>query len=99
MLHNVGVAGLSQVIDAHAVVITAVAGNVCPTGNMALRRTMALFNVDDTETIYIGDAGVTAAQGYPIIPGGQLHIDVSDDVDVFAITAAGVADVRILEIG
>lgn len=48
-------------------------------------------------TIYIGDADVTTANGWPLAANGELSLDVGEDVIVYAIIAADTANVRILE--
>lgn len=39
-------------------------------------------------TVYIGGPGVTTTNGFPIEPGEQLVLDVTDDIQLYAIVPA-----------
>jgi hypothetical protein len=53
-----------------------------------------IFN-NGTSTIYIGDTGLSASNGYPLLSGESIHLRRNIG-NVFALTLAGTADVRII---
>lgn len=75
--------------------VTNSAGKVPGTAETG-RLSLQIHNIG-TETIYIGDANVTAAAGFPLAAGDDASFDIADGVDVYAITSSGEADVRTLE--
>ena len=52
------------------------------------RRSVAVKNLDATNTAYIGPPNVTAGTGFPIEPGGRVSFE-GHPADVFAISGAG----------
>ena len=60
------------------------------------RRALIVFN-NGTITVYLGESGVTAAGGFPLLPGQSLVLETGTTA-IYGITAAGTADVRILEV-
>lgn len=53
------------------------------------------------ETIYVGFtiAETTVDNGYPVLSGEAFQSDIQAGSDIYAVTASGVADVRIVESG
>lgn len=61
------------------------------------RRKIYIQNLDN-QAIFLGGSGVTTSNGLRIAAGGVFEDEVGDDVGLFAIAAAGTADVRVLEL-
>lgn len=60
---------------------------------------MKNFNAAQGNTVYIGDASVTTASGYPIVAQDELVLDITDDIQLYAIVASSEsADLRMLEL-
>lgn len=52
-----------------------------------------------TGTVYLGNASVTAAAGYPLDAGNQLAIDLDAGERLHGIVASGTVAVRVLQQG
>ena len=65
---------------------------------LANRYQMTIQNVD-TQIIYIGAAGVTAANGFPLLPGDSITLSFKPDVatPIYAISTGSCA-VRVVEL-
>ena len=74
---------------------TIVAGQVSLTGvevaltTVAARRFRIKAQTNNTDTIYMGPAGVTTANGYPLWPGDFLEMQVSNLNVIHAIVGSG----------
>jgi hypothetical protein len=67
------------------------------TSPLANRKNITIQNLG-TKEVWIGfDGSVTASNGTKIPRGGSADFDWSDSLSVFAVTASGTADVRLLE--
>lgn len=71
----------------------------------AQRNTISILNLDPTNTLYIGPSTVTAGRtvgtscGWEVGPNEAFNVDVTDQVDIFAIAPAGKTIlIKILEI-
>ena len=70
-------------------------GQVAPTttaaafGSVACRRVRIKASPQNTELVYIGPATVTAANGYPLAPGHEVTMEVSNLNILQHIAAAG----------
>lgn len=95
-LYDVGISGLSQAVKNSAVSVVA-AATALPAVALVARRHIIVYN-NGTATIYVGTSTVTVLTGMPIVEGASLHLDLSDDVTLYGIAAAGAHDVRLLEI-
>ena len=49
------------------------------------------------QILYIGDSTVTTANGLPIYPRGSMQLSIEDSVDVYAVSSAAGADIRLVE--
>jgi hypothetical protein len=49
--------------------------------------------------VYVGDATVTPANGYPIYPGGEDAEQLAGGEELYGVTAAGSSAVRVLRFG
>ena len=57
------------------------------------------FNAAAGNTVYIGDSSVSVATGYPIVAQDELILDITDNIQLFAIVASTEsADLRMLEL-
>lgn len=66
--------------------------------NLANRREIRLVNTTNNP-VYIGQSGVTAANGYPLTSGlGELRLQVAGNVDVYAVAGVGTSNIRIIEL-
>lgn len=61
-------------------------------------RTKLLIQNNGSSVVYVGDSGVTSTTGVRIPKGGSFEINVSDAVALFAVTASGTADLRVMEL-
>lgn len=51
-------------------------------------------------TVYVGDEGVTTANGFPVPPGNYVGFDDLDTTEtVYGITASSSAEMRVVETG
>lgn len=62
---------------------------------------VAIKNVDAGITVYIGGSNVTSAgvNGYELLAGDKIAIDLYTTEGLWAVAASGAPSVRILEIG
>lgn len=61
------------------------------------RKSVSIYNAG-TQIVYLGlTSGVTASNGWPLVPSASLSDDVSTDA-WYAITASGTGDLRIIEV-
>ena len=69
-----------------------------PADPLPNRRALVIHN-NSAITIYIGNSAVSVANGFPIVAGEKIAIDIMGvpNVTVYAISASS-ADVRILEL-
>ena len=65
---------------------------------LACRRNLLIQNLD-SKPIYIGLTGVTSANGIRVGGKQSMMLDVGPHIDVYALGDAGVADVRVMELG
>lgn len=80
--------------------VTNVAAKVLPS-SLDNRNGISIRNYSDSVTMYIGytEAEATVANGFPLDPKESIPIDVEAGVDVWAVTANGTVDVRIMQAG
>lgn len=77
------------------------AATILPSGAPALfgRRVMAIFNNDSTNAVFVGPAGVTETNGYPVSAGTEKAFALASNLDIFVVAGAGNAvNIRIMEI-
>jgi hypothetical protein len=63
----------------------------------AVGRTSLLISNMSGVTVYIGDAAVTTANGFPIPNNGNLPLSILETVNIYGIVAVGTAAVNIIE--
>lgn len=68
-----------------------------PTTPLAARKIIKISNRGN-RPVFIGDASVTAADGYPLESGQEEDFVVGPGIALNAITAAGAVDVRLFEV-
>jgi len=86
----------SKEIRATAVSVGTIATKL-PATPLSGREVLSIYN-NSANIIYIGHSAVTVSTGRPIqASGGAIDLDVTDDLDVYAISTAS-SDVRILEL-
>jgi len=78
-----------------AVSITTTAAQLTPSP-LSNRTTLIVQNLGNKE-IFIGGSGVTSANGIRVSAGANAELNYNASVALFARTASGTADVRILE--
>ena len=70
--------------------------------NLPARRRIYIKNwhlTGEGDTVYIGGADVSAGNGYPISSGDELILDVTDDIQLYAIVESEkIVDLRTLEL-
>jgi hypothetical protein len=62
------------------------------------RRIYLKNNSTGSAVIYIGDAAVGTATGYPLTTDIEVVLDITDDIQLFAVADAADRDLRILEL-
>ena len=67
-----------------------------PSIPLVRRKFIVIFN-NSSAIIYIGDATVTTANGFPLYPTSQLSIAIEDGIDIYAVVGSSTADIRLLE--
>ena len=67
-----------------------------PATALTNRRALIVFN-NGTITVYLGESGVTAAGGFPLLPGQSLVLETGTTA-IYGITASGTVEVRVLEV-
>ena len=90
---NVGLKSATVSVD------TTVGGVNLSAAPQAGRTRMIIQNTSNSQDIFIGASGVTAATGTIVPKKGQVTLEIGEALDVYAITSAGSADVRVFEIG
>lgn len=93
-------AGETQIATANITVGTTAVTLTTGTSGL-VRRKLLIRNTKGPEVVvYIGDANVTTASGYPLFRNDEIELDVNDDAVVTAIRASGGSDgeVRVMEI-
>jgi hypothetical protein len=83
-------------VEETAVTVTTTA-TLLPATALTGRRKIYIQNLSNQE-IFLGGSGVTTAGGLRIAAGGVFEDEVGDDVALYAIKAAGTANVRVLEL-
>jgi hypothetical protein len=69
-----------------------------PTSPLDGRRSISVFNTDDTATLYIGSgSGVTTDNGYPVGPGTAFSAELGGNVELWGVSTTDI-DVRVLEV-
>ncbi len=71
------------------------------TAGLARRRKIYIKTISTSNTLYVGGAGVTTSNGYPIREKEELWLDVTPGAAVYGIMASPAfsANVRVLEAG
>jgi hypothetical protein len=66
---------------------------------MPNRKAITIFNMSSVNTIYIGNSGVTSANGFPITPKQGLPFDLGSGGILYAVCETGkTAEARTLEV-
>jgi hypothetical protein len=78
-------------------VLVGTSATALPASNLTGRKKIYVQNLANAP-IFLGGSGVTTSNGIRIAAGAVWEDEVGDDVNLFAIKAAGTADVRVLEL-
>ena len=69
-----------------------------PTSPLSNRVSILIVNSSTSgQIVYIGDATVTSANGFPLRVNASLKVEIEDSVDIYGISSAASADLRIIE--
>ena len=68
-------------------------------GDPTLGSTLLIHNRDAAASIFLGDAGVTAAEGFELQAGVALPLDLGRAESLYAIAASGSVTCHVLEVG
>lgn len=79
-----------------ATTTVAITATAIPATALSRRDTIVIYN-NSAVTVFIGHAGVSIANGYPLKPSASITIDSDDSVVWYGIVAAGTANVRSIE--
>jgi len=81
----------------HSQITVAATGVSIPTVRLDYRRSVAIHNLSGN-TIYLGsDDTVDETDGFPLAVGATITLEIKANVEVFARTESGTADIRILQ--
>ena len=70
-----------------------------PTTPLEYRRAISVSNNNTVHTIFIGfDPALTSSTGFPILPEGQLSMDINAEVILYGVTGGPTINVRVLEL-
>lgn len=70
-----------------------------PTVNQVDRKAISVRNWSGSEKVYLGNSGVTTANGFPILPYESLPLNIADGGDVYGICETGkTAEIRYIEL-
>jgi hypothetical protein len=92
------ISSLSGPIATQKVVVDTTAIILPSGGSLPRRRTFALANEGSAKLYIAAGSGVAATDGFPIASGGSISFDLLAHHAIWARTATGTADVRIIEI-
>lgn len=76
------------------VVVAATATRITAAGTLANFGVRIKAAEGNAEAIYIGGAGVTTGNGYPLAAGEELALPIGNANDVYAISASGNQNLR-----
>lgn len=69
-----------------------------PTSPLSNRITILIFNNSSGgQILYIGDATVSTANGFPLYPRASIQIYIEDEIDIYGVSSAAGADIRLVE--
>lgn len=77
-------------------VSVATTATALPPSALSARRALWIYN-NGTEAIYLGPAGVTTSNGFPLQPGQAVSLEIGT-LAIYGIVAAGTVAARIMEI-
>lgn len=77
-------------------VSVATTATALPASALAARRVLWIYN-NGTATIFLGPAGVTTSNGFPLLPGQSVSLAVGGLV-IYGIVATGTVETRVMEI-
>jgi hypothetical protein len=72
---------------------------IAVTASLATRRRIIVQNADNSKSIWLGNASVTAANGIRLSAGSALEIELAASAVLYAIANTASADVRVFETG
>lgn len=65
--------------------------------DLANRKRILVQNLG-TKKIYVGNSGVTTANGIEVFAGGSIELDIGPGIDLYAISGTAGQDVRVMEL-
>lgn len=69
-----------------------------PPTSLAGRRSVSIYNTDNSAILYIGGSSdVTASGGYPIGPGAAFSAELGAGIDIWGVSTTDI-DIRVLEV-
>jgi len=91
------IASALGIFDVARIDVDATTATNLTSGVLAARRKVLIRN-QGPATVFVGDSAVTAGTGYPVDSGAALELDVLGFGSPHAITSAGTADIRVLQL-
>lgn len=86
-------------IDNRAVSVATTATRLDGDAEGRAASAVAVHN-NGASTVYLGDSGVTTANGFPLAAGASVSFEMDDQGDtLYGIVASGTVEVRVLEVG
>jgi hypothetical protein len=82
---------------AHAAVSVGTSATDLVATDLANRKRILVQNLG-TKKIYVGNSGVTSANGIEVFSGGSIELDVGPGIDLYAISGTAGQDVRVMEL-
>lgn len=69
-----------------------------PTSPLSNRISILIVNNSTSgQILYLGDSTVSTANGFPLYPRQSISFYIEDGVDVYGVSSAAGADIRIIE--
>lgn len=69
-----------------------------PTSPLSNRIGILIFNNSSSgQILYLGDSTVSSSNGFPLYPRASIQVSIEDGVDIYGVSSASGADIRIIE--
>lgn len=80
-------------------IVAAATSNTIYVGHGTSSRNVILYNVDATNDVYIGPAGVTSGTGFKLVHGTQVNLELGAGDAIYGIASASTPTVHYVESG
>ena len=80
-------------------IVPAANANTIYIGKGQSPRNVVLYNIDGTNDVYIGPAGVTSGNGFKLLHGSQINLVLEAGDAIYGISSASTPTVHYIESG